>query len=332
MQITGKPFAAALALAAGAALAMPGAARADYNLTLCGASPGGLWSLLGAGIDGALKQAMPGSTVTYQTSGGGFANVVQLDQGKCDLAIIHDAEAIAAIKGEEPFQAPVKSMKTVAVLYTWAPEQFIVNRSFAEEHGIETMEDIAAKQVPINILLNRRGNVVSAIGESMLEAAGASIENIESWGGSVTFAASKEQGEMMRDRRADALLNSLFVNHQSIQQLASAIDVVLVPITDATAQKVMEEWSIDRFTIPASAYEWNAEDTLTVTVAAQLFAREDADPQMVEDLTTALVEHADALQGVHKAMQPLDPELMASAKAVPYHPAAAAVYKTKGLQ
>lgn len=332
MQMTGKPFAAALALAAGAALAMPGAARADYNLTLCGASPGGLWSLLGAGIDGALKQAMPGSTVTYQTSGGGFANVVQLDQGKCDLAIIHDAEAIAAIKGEEPFQAPVKSMKTVAVLYTWAPEQFIVNRSFAEEHGIETMEDIAAKQVPINILLNRRGNVVSAIGESMLEAAGASIENIESWGGSVTFAASKEQGEMMRDRRADALLNSLFVNHQSIQQLASAIDVVLVPITDATAQKVMEEWSIDRFTIPASAYEWNAEDTLTVTVAAQLFAREDADPQMVEDLTTALVEHADALQGVHKAMQPLDPELMASAKAVPYHPAAAAVYKTKGLQ
>jgi TRAP transporter TAXI family solute receptor len=319
-------------LAAGAALAVPGAARADYNLTLCGASPGGLWSLLGAGIDGALKQALPGSTVTYQTSGGGFANVVQLDQGKCDLAIIHDAEAIAAIKGEEPFQAPVKSMKTVAVLYTWAPEQFIVNRSFAEEHGIETMEDIAAKQVPINILLNRRGNVVSAIGESMLEAAGASIENIESWGGSVTFAASKEQGEMMRDRRADALLNSLFVNHQSIQQLASAIDVVLIPITDATAQKVMEEWSIDRFTIPASAYEWNDEDTLTVTVAAQLFAREDADPQMVKDLTTALVEHADALQGVHKAMQPLDPELMASAKAVPYHPAAAEVYKAKGLQ
>jgi hypothetical protein len=31
-------------------------------------------------------------------------------------------------------------------------------------------------------------------------------------------------------------------------------------------------------------------------------------------------------------MQPLDPELMASAKAVPYHPAAAEVYKAKGLQ
>ena len=47
---------AALALAAGAALAQPGTAQAEYNLTLCGASPGGLWSLLGAGVDNALKQ------------------------------------------------------------------------------------------------------------------------------------------------------------------------------------------------------------------------------------------------------------------------------------
>src|SRR6056297_1941345 len=82
-------------------------ASAEYNLTLCGASPGGLWSLLGAGVDQAVKEAFPGSTVTYQTSGGGFANVVQLDQGKCDIAIIHDAEVKAARAGEEPFSAPV---------------------------------------------------------------------------------------------------------------------------------------------------------------------------------------------------------------------------------
>lgn len=332
MHATRRSVVAALALAAGAALSLPGAARADYNLTLCGASPGGLWSLLGAGVDGAMKAAKPGSTVTYQTSGGGFANVALLQQGKCDLAIIHDAEATAAIKGDEPFSEPITSLRTIAVLYTWAPEQFIVNKSFAEEHGITTMEDIAAKKIPINILLNRRGNVVSAIGESMLEAAGASIEDIESWGGSVTFAASKEQGEMMRDRRADALLNSLFVNHRSIQQLAQAIDVTLIPISEATANEVVEEWNISKYTIPASAYAWNDKDVLTVTVQAQLFVREDADPQMVRDLTTALVEHVDQMQGVHKAMQPLDPELMASATAVEYHPVAAEVYKAKGLQ
>jgi TRAP transporter TAXI family solute receptor len=321
----------ALGCALSAGLTINTAARAEYSLTLCGASPGGLWSLIGAGVDASLKAAQPGSTVTYQTSGGGFANVAQIDQKKCDLALIHDAEAKAALAGEEPFSSPVDSMRTVAVIYTWAPMQFILNKEFADEHGITTMEDIAANKVPVRVLLNRRGNVASGVGESMLNAVGASVANLEEWGGSVTFAASKEQGEMMRDRRADAILNSLFVNHRSIRQLAEAIDLALIPITPETAAKVASEWTIGEYTIPADAYDWADKDTLTVTLSAQLFVHKDADDQMVKDLTTALIEHVDQMQGVHKAMAPLDAKLMSSATAVPYHPAAEQVYKDKGL-
>lgn len=307
-------------------------AQASYNLTLCGASPGGLWSLIGAGVDAALKAAHPGSTVTYQTSGGGFANVGQIDQGKCDLALIHDAEAKAAVNGESPFKAPVKSLALVGVIYTWAPMQLIFNQSFAEEHGINSIEDIAANEAPVRVLLNRRGNVASGVGESLLNAAGASIEDIESWGGSVTFAASKEQGELMRDRRADAILNSLFVNHRSIRQLAEAIDLKLVPVGDGTAQAVMKEWSIGDYTIADGAYKWVQGDVKTVTLSAQLFVRADADKDMIRDLTTALVEQIDKLRGVHKAMSPLDANLLASGTVVDYHPAAEAVYKAKGLR
>ena len=308
-----------------------GPALAGYSLTLCGASPGGLWSLLGAGVDAALKAALPDSTVTYQTSGGGFANVAQLDQKKCDLALIHDAEAKAALNGEAPFKSPVDSMRTIAVMYTWAPMQLIVRKDFAEEHGLKSLEDIAANKVPVRILLNRRGNVASGIGDSMLNAVGAGADNLEAWGGSVTYAASAEQGELMRDRRADALLNSLFINHRSIQQLASAIDLSLLPMGEASADKVASEWTIGKFVIPAGSYEWAAEDTPTVTLSAQLFVNKDADPKMVADLTAALVDHVDKVKGVHKAMAPLDAKLMASAKAVPYHPAAAEIYKSKGL-
>lgn len=304
-----------------------GAAGAQtYNLTLCGASPGGLWSLLGAGVDSAVKESFPNSTVTYQTSGGGLANVALLDQGKCDLAIIHDAEAKAAIGGLPPFTAPIDSMETIAQLYSWAPMQAIVNADYAEEHGLTRLEDIAEKQLPITIVLNRRGNIVSSVGESMLNAIGASPDQIEEWGGSVEYAASGEQGDLMRDRRVDMLLNSLFVNHSSIRELASSIDVKLLPVTDETAQKVIDEWDIQRYTIPNEAYDWTAEDVLTLTVSAQLFVRTDADPQMVEDITRALVTNVDKLQGVHKAMAPLDIELMGGAKTVPYHPAAQKVY------
>lgn len=308
------------------------ASAQTYNLTLCGASPGGLWSLLGAGIDAAMKKAFPGSTVTYQTSGGGLANVSLLDQGNCDLAIIHDAEAKAGLAGLEPFDAPIESMATVAQLYTWAPMQAIVNAEYAAENELTTLEDVAEKQLPMEIALNRRGNVVSSIGESMLNAIGASPEQIESWGGSVTYAASSEQGDLMRDRRVDMIINSLFVNHSSIRELSSAIDVKLLPITEETAQAVIDEWDIQTFTIPADAYEWNdGGDTLTVTVSAQLFVRKDADEQMVHDVTTALTENIDALRNVHKAMAPLDIELMAGAKTVPYHPAAEEVFTEAGF-
>jgi len=311
--------------------ALSPATAQTYNLTLCGASPGVLWSLLGAGVDAAVKAAYPGSTVTYQTSGGGLANVALLDQSKCDMAIIHDAEAKAAIQGLDPFSEPVTSMATIAQLYTWAPMQAIVNADYAEEHGLTTLEDIAAKQLPIDIVLNRRGNIVSAIGESMLNAIGASPAQIEEWGGSVTYAASAEQGDLIRDRRVDMLLNSLFVNHSSIRELASSIDVKLLPITDETAQAVIDEWNINRYTIPADAYDWNPQDTLTLTVAAQLFVRADADPELVGNITRALVDNFEEIQGVHGAMKGLDVELMAGAGTVDYHPAARAVYSQAGF-
>jgi len=321
---------AVCAFALTVAAAAPAAAK-TYNLTLCGASPGGLWSLLGAGVDAAVKKSFPGSTVTYQTSGGGLANVALLDQGKCDLAIIHDAEAKAGVQGLAPFQAPVTSMATIAQLYTWAPMQAIVNADYAEEHGLTTLEDIAEKQLPIQLVLNRRGNIVSSVGESMLNAIGASPAQIEEWGGNVQYAASGEQGDLMRDRRVDMLLNSLFVNHSSIRELASAIDVKLLPVRPETAAKVIEEWDIKDYTIPASAYDWNGQDTLTVTVSAQLFVRADAGEEMVTDIAGALVEHVEELRGVHKAMSPLDLELMAGAATVPYHPAAATIFQKAGF-
>jgi hypothetical protein len=146
----------------------------------------------------------------------------------------------------------------------------------------------------------------------------------------VTYAASGEQGDLMRDRRVDMLLNSLFVNHSSIRELASSIDVTLLPVTDETAQKVIDEWDIQRYTIPADAYDWNPQDTLTVTVSAQLFVRADAEDEFVRNIAGALVEHYEELQGVHGAMKPLDVELMAGAGTVDYHPAAQEVYSQTG--
>jgi len=315
-----------LALFAAGLISFATSANAAYNLTLCGASPGGLWSMLGAGVDAAVKKSHPGSIVTYQTSGGGFANVGLLEQGKCDLALIHDAEAVLARDGKAPFKEPIDGIRTVAVMYTWAPMQMIMNKDFAEKHGISKLSDIAKTKAPVRVLLNKRGNVASQVGASMLAAAGADADQIKSWGGDVVFAASKEQGELMRDRRADVLLNSLFVNHRSIRQLAEALDLVLVEIDSEATSSVTADWNIGTYTIEKSAYDWSGSDVETPTLSAQLFVRADADPKMVSDVTTALVENIELVRGVHKAMKPLSVGLMGGSKAISYHPQAKAAY------
>jgi len=324
---------AAATLGVGLALGFAAPASAQkYNLTMCGASPGGLWSLLGAGVDQAMKAAYPGSVVTYQTSGGGFANVGLLSQKKCDMALVHDVEARLAMAGKPPFRAANNNLRAVGVMYTWAPMQLIVSKAFAEKHGIKSLEDIAAKKAPIRILLNRRGNVSAQVGLSMLNAAGASRKNIESWGGKVVFAASKQQGELMRDRRADAILNSLFVGHRSLRAVGRAVDVVLLPVGAETRKKVAAEWSVGEFVIPAKAYSWAPNPTPTLTLSALLWVRADADPTMVYNLTKALASNAGKVAGVHKAMRPFNAKLMAGNKAMPYHPAAIKYYKEAGLQ
>ena len=58
-----------------------GSAQAE-NYILAGASPSGLWTSVGTGIDNAVRAANPEDLVTYQTSGGGFANVSAVGVGE----------------------------------------------------------------------------------------------------------------------------------------------------------------------------------------------------------------------------------------------------------
>ena len=116
----------AVSFTTAALLQMPTAQAESYEMTVAGASPGGLWSLLGAGLDSSVRAAYPDSKITYQTSGGGIANIGQLDRNQTDLAIVHDAELLLAKKGESPFREPIDSIRVLSYLYTWAPMQALV--------------------------------------------------------------------------------------------------------------------------------------------------------------------------------------------------------------
>jgi TRAP transporter TAXI family solute receptor len=323
-----------MAIAAGFAVMLAGAAQAQtppYQLTLAGASPGGLWSSIGLGLDKAMKAAYPGSTITYQTSGGGIANVQLLERKTVPLGIVHNMELRMAQNGEAPFKSKVEDLRVIAYLYNWAPVQLILTKEFADKYGIKTFEDIAVKKPPLRVASNRRGNVVHEVVDRMFRAIGVTEKDIEKWGGSVIPAASKEQGDLLRNRRIDGFFNSLFVGQRSILEAAHAVNVVMLPVSDATIKKVTAQTGTDRFVIPAKSYAFQPEATPTVSLGAMLVVNKSMSDQEAYNIAKAMVEHVKEMQSVHPAMKALSPKFMTEQKAGQFHPGAAKLYKEKGL-
>lgn len=323
-------YTAAAALGLTLALAQPSQAE-TINESVCGASPGGLWSLVGTGLDTAVKEEFPGSTITYQTSSGGLANVPQVVSGVCAFGMANDGDLAFAAKGVAPFKAPVEGLTAVAVLYDWAPVWWIARADFAEKYGIDDLSDLKEAKPPIRLVFNRRGLLTSAITESTLKALGITIEDIESWGGSVQFQASEEQSRLMQDGRVDMLANTLFEGHRSLTEMGNSVDLKLVQVPDEAAKATVEEYGLQPWTISPEANPWGDNPVKTVTTSIILFTKADASEELVYNLTKSMINNPDKMAAVSEAMTRFTPKGMTAQNVVPFHPGAIRAYKEAGL-
>jgi TRAP transporter TAXI family solute receptor len=304
---------------------------AKDNYIMAGASPGGLWSLLGAGVDKAMRASYPNATVTYQTSGGGFANAVQVASKKVDFGLMHDAEAKIAAKGTDPYKAPVTNLRAMAVMYNFAAFQPMVTKDFADRYGISSYEDLKAKKAPVRLILNKRGNIAHNQAVEVLAAYGISLEDIESWGGSIQYSGSKGSVELMKNRQADMVMNNIFVGHSSIREVLNSMPMVMMPVSQAVRDSVSSAMGTGQMVIPGKAYDILSDDHPTLALTAMLVVNSDTTDDEVYKVTKALISNVGEIQGVHKAMRSLNPEMMVKQNAIPFHPGAIKAYKEAGL-
>lgn len=306
-------------------------ASAASNITLCGGSPGGLWSLLGAGLDAAVRKIEPDSTVTYQTSSGGFANIVQVAQGKCDLGIVHVGEVVIAQRGEEPFKEPTGGIAAVSMLYDWAPVQWVIDKAYAKENGLNSIADLSSFEGSFDLVVNRRGILPSILAEKSLADVGVTFDGIEGGGGSVQFQGSGGASEIMQDGKADAWVNATFIGSGKIRAIAEKRELTLLSVPDETIAMMEKNYGSKAFTIPAGAYPWLDKEVKTFGASAALIAAEDADPALVKLVAMAIFQHTEEIQSVHKAMGAFNGELASSVKVFDYHPVAAEVMAAAGF-
>lgn len=307
------------------------ASAENLNLTLSGGSPGGLWSLLGAGLDKAVKESNPNSVITYQATAGGFANIALLNKGRTDLGLVHDAEVTLALAGSSPFKEPVKNLRAIGYMYNWAPMHFFLNKSDAEKYGINSINDIASSKAPINIGINRSGNITSDIALFMLEQAGLDSETLSDNGGSFVRAGSREQADLIQDGRISMATNGIFVGHSSFRAIDRNMDVILLEIPQAVIDATNQEFGTSAFTIPVNSYSKQDKEISSIALGALVVTTENMSDETAYELAKSLATNINQVSSTHKAMAKLNAELMVSQKALAFHPGAEQAFKEAGL-
>ena len=320
-----------LALGIAAALATSVEAGPPYNLTAAGGSARGLLTTLNSGIDAAVAAQFPGSTITYQTSGGGFANIALVDRKKVPLGYVVDAEIRMALDGSPPFQSKIDSMRTIAYCTGWVPMHLVVTRAFATKHGLKDFADIAKKKPPIRMALQQRGNVVSMISEIMLKEIAVSVDEIKRWGGQVMYVGGSEQAPLMADRRSDMMFNMTPVKGRVATAVEKARDVVMLTVDRGLIDRVAAKTGLTTFVIPASAYKWMDQNLYTLSLGISLVAHKDMPEATAYDLAKAIAEKIDKIRAVHPFIGRLSREYLVSLNVGDYHPGAVKYYKEAGL-
>lgn len=307
------------------------ASAENLNLTLSGGSPGGLWSLLGAGLDKAVKESNPESVITYQATAGGFANIALLTKGRTDLGLVHDAEITVALAGRPPFKSPVSNLRAIGYMYNWAPMHFFLNKAEAEKYGINSIEDIATSKAPISIGINRSGNITSDIALFMLEQAGLDSDTLKDNGGRFVRAGSREQTDLIQDGRISMATNGIFVGHSSFRAIDRNTDVILLDIPQTVIDATNQEFGTSAFTIPKNSYSKQGKDVSSIALGALVVTTEKMSNKAAYELAKSLATNINQISSIHKAMGKLNAELMVSQKVLTFHPGAERAFKEAGL-
>jgi TRAP transporter TAXI family solute receptor len=256
---------------------------------------------------------------------------MQVKSGKCDVAIANDGDIAAANAGTKPFKEPVKGMQAIGVMFDWLPVMWIARKDFADKYGIKDLNDLVTKKPPVRIAFNRKGLLTSDITDGTLAALGVSAADVKKWGGSIQYQASEEQSNLMQDGRVDMIANTIFEGHRSLSEMAMATDLVMLQTPAKAADAVIKQYYLKPWTIKANAHPWQKQEVKTVTTSIVLFTDARMSEKTAYELTKALIQHADKMRGVSKAMEPFQPKVLVDQHVAPFHPGAIRAYKEAGL-
>lgn len=264
---------------------------------------------------------VPGLVAVAQSSRGSVNNVNGITSGLFNSGFSQSDVAYWAFTGTGVFdgEEPMADLRAIAALY---PEHIhLVARADA---GIESVSDLEGRRVSLDE--PGSGTYVDAL--LILEAYGLSEDDLE-----VEYLKPNPAGDAMRNGQLDAFFIVAGYPTGAVVELASAIDVTLVPIDGAEADQIVEEYGFfSADVVPAETYDGIGETT-TLAVGAQWITSANEDEDLIYGITEALWnDNTRRLLDVgHAKGSSVTPATALDGIGIPLHPGAERFYRDAGL-
>lgn len=261
------------------------------------------------GVDGLIASAV--------SSRGSVDNVNAIMSGLRNSGFAQSDVAYWAFTGTGTMegQPPAEDLRTIAALFDEH-----IHLVALKDSGINSVADLKGKRVSLDE--PGSGTYVDAL--LILEANGVSVDDI-----TPEALKGNAASEALRNGKIDAFFVVAGYPTGSLVELASAVDMALVPIDGDGAKALTEKYGFfSQSDIPADTYPGVA-GVSTVAVGAQWFTSAKESEELIYNITKALwnEESRILLDVGHAKGKTITPDTALAGVGVPLHPGAERFYK-----
>ena len=272
---------------------------------------GGSWYPLGGAIKTIVENNIEGTRVRV-IPGAGIANIKSVLSGKSDIAIANSVSTVDAIKGNPPFDSPVKNICNLGSLY---PQYFQIVA--LDSSNIKSLNQVSAK-----VLTGQGpGNTADVITRHVLKVNNIRYDDLAR----VNYGSYTDSVALMKDGNADFFTLGTTIPAGAIMDLASVRKINLLNIDNIVLGKMREiNPGYLQATIPGKTYPGQDDDVLTIGYTTHLISKCDLDTDFVFRVLDSIYENLESLGAITKAITNITPENMLNDIGVPLHPGATA--------
>ncbi|WP_280564263.1 MULTISPECIES: TAXI family TRAP transporter solute-binding subunit [unclassified Chromohalobacter] len=287
------------------------------SFTVGTASQGGTYFVYGSGWANMIADEL-GLSGGGEVTGGPNQNLALVHTGEVAFGLTTMGPAADAVAGKSSL-APGVKMDNVCALFPMYETPFSITT--LADSGIESISDIPDGA---SIGFGPAASTSDTYFPAMLEELGVEFDRRNGgW---------NDLGGQLQDGLIDVIAFAAGIPIPAVSQLEVQTDVNIVEFTEEEQAKVMEEFPVSAFSIPADTYQTLEDDARAVSMWNFTIAGCDLPEDLVYEITKLSMENNDKMRDIHRSAEFSVPENLKYNTVLPFHPGAVRWYEENGYE